>query len=445
MPGSPSVSLSSFPGSFPGFFPAQFIGQGSEQNKRKALLETLQSKTERLEPGPLVVAISGGLDSVTLLHLLRHTTQPRKNPLYPCYIYHGIRKEHPEAAALPRYCRTLGLTLRCFRIQGGWLAQQAAQRGMSLEDLARTHRYQRLEHYFLHLSAQLAASAGRGCLVLAHHADDQAENLLMGLGRGAGLAAIAGMREWQMRRPSCPKLRPQLRPSPTKKSQQKATQIAQIEKQAGRQTSLKIEPKTEHMKIWRPLLDWEQKDLQRWAKIHQLPHWEDLSNFDQNAMRSFYRWQVLPQLKRAVPGFVQGLRRTQRQLIVHEDAIEQQRSALRAGLVFSLNRGKVPNAQNAQGQTTSVCWNGALHRLPCPAQIELLFLLFDELHRDCHLAQNRLPRRFCTELLRQWQNHRSKGRKRCFEMRAHGCLWRLEAGRVCASLRANQKGTERQK
>ena len=369
---------------------------GQSNKRRQALLETLQSKVRQLEPGPLVVAVSGGLDSVTLLHLLCCTTEPHKNPLYPCYIYHGIRKEHPEAETLPEYCRTLGLTLRFFRIQDGWLAERAAQRGMSLEDLARYHRYQRLEHYLLSLSGHRSVSVWPGCLVLAHHADDQAENLLMSLNRGAGLTALAGMREWQWRRTSA---------SPPKK-------IAQIAK-TGPQTPLKIG----HIKIWRPLLDWERRDLQKWAEIHDLPHWEDRSNFDQNAMRSFYRWQVLPQLKRSLPGFIQALRRTQRLLMMHEDALEQQRSELRTQLVFP---------------PFSVAWNGALDKLSAPLQIELIFLLFDELHRGCRLAQNRLPMRFCIELLRQWQNHRSKHRKQCFEMLAHGCLWQLEPNRVCA-------------
>ena len=389
--------------------PEELIGQVNRKNssrfimgqgRRQALLETLQSKVRELAPGPLVVAVSGGLDSVALLHLLCHTAEPRKNPLYPCYIYHGIRKEHPEAEALPEYCRTLGLTLRTFRIQDGWLAEKAHQRGMSLEDLARYHRYQRLEHYLLSLSGHHSVSAWSGCLVLAHHADDQAENLLMSLNRGAGLGALAGMREWQCRRAKGP---------PTKKvGQQKIAQIAQT----GQQTL----PKTGYIKIWRPLLDWERGDLQRWAELHNVPHWEDRSNFDQNAMRSFYRWQVLPQLKRSLPGLVQGLRRTQRQLMMHEDALEQQRSELRAQLVSS---------------PFSIAWNGLLDELPAPLQIELLFLLFDELHRGCHLAQNRLPMRFCTELLRQWQNHRNKRRKRCFEMHAHGCVWQLALNWVC--------------
>ena len=375
------------------------------QSRQQALLETLQGKVHRLQPGPLVVAVSGGLDSVTLLHLLCHTAEPRKNPLYPCYIYHGIRKQHPEAEALPKYCETLGLTLRCFRIQDGWLTQQAAQRGMSLEDLARTHRYQRLKHYLRQLSAH--RPAWPGCLVLAHHADDQAENLLMGLQRGAGLAALAGMREWQWFRAKGP--------TSQKVSEQKVAKTGQ-------------QAKIGHIQIWRPLLDWEQRDLQHWAQIHNLPHWEDCSNFEPNAMRNFYRWQVLPQLKRLMPGLVHGLRRTQRQLMMHEDALEVQRSELRAGLV--------PAQKN---RTISIAWNGALHQLPYPAQIELIFLLFDDLYRkENYLARNRshnnrLPMDFCIELLRQSQNHRDHKRKGYFQMRAHGYLWQIERNRICAS------------
>ena len=116
-----------------------------ENKNRKIQFTQLQDKACSLPAGPLIVAISGGLDSCVLLALLFEVSNKR-NPLLPCYIEHGIRQEQPEAMALPLYCQSFGLELSTYRIQKGWLQKEAARRGLSLEDLARQERYRRLKH-----------------------------------------------------------------------------------------------------------------------------------------------------------------------------------------------------------------------------------------------------------------------------------------------------------
>ncbi|WGK69609.1 tRNA lysidine(34) synthetase TilS [Candidatus Haliotispira prima] len=372
--------------------PKPLLHKNVSNNERLKLLPVrLQGAARLLVPGPLVVGLSGGLDSCALLHLLCCVIDRRKNPIHPCYIDHGIRPDPPEAraGALPEYCRSLGLELQIYRVRDGWLRREATRRGLSLEDLARSERYRRLQHYLYNLCGlynlrgatesrtERVPEALAGAIVLAHHGDDQAENFFMNLGRGAGPGALAGMREW-LRRPVCDRM----------------------------------------LSLWRPLLSeglrCGRRDLQNWAELHGLPHWEDSGNFDQVTLRNFYRWQVVPQLKRLLPGILQGVRRSQQHLALLEDWLEEERSLLRSQLCVTT------------GPEGGLCaeWSGSFSALGKPLQVELCFLLFDEL-RCGEQRRKRLPLDFANELLRQWQSHCRQGRKKPFGLRAHGCLWQL--------------------
>ncbi len=355
--------------------------------KLRKLWLQLRERSRSLPPGPVVVAISGGLDSCALLHLLCSVVDRRHRPLVPCYIRHGIRDKHPEAekGALDAYCRSLGFDLQVYRIRSGWLRRQATRRGLSLEDLARRERYRRLQHCLQRAHSRSAIrgetpKAVCGCLVLGQHGDDQLESFFMNLGRGAGPAALAGMAEWQ----SLPPFGPGLLPS----------------------------------RLWRPLLDWSRRDLQAWVAIHQLPHWEDTSNFDLAIQRNFYRREVLPQLMRLVPNLPQGVRRSQRQLGLLEDWLAEERERLRSALRY-------------RDGGAAVYWEGDFSALARPLQVELIFLLFD-LMRHGEQRRRRLPLGFALELSKQWQSHEVHGGQKTLEWRAHGCLWRLEGRGLCA-------------
>ncbi len=391
----------------------------SGHKKLKLLFRHLLNAARALEPGPLVVGLSGGLDSCVLLHLLCCTVDQRRSPLHPCYVKHGIRSRHPEAGpgALASYCQRLGLSLQSYRIQDGWLQEQARRRGLSLEDLARTERYRRLQHYLALLSRHYQLSSQHlkkhdhtsaqclsGAIVLAHHNDDQAENFFMSLGRGAGAGALAGMRKWQW---------------------QPANIARTGEKFA--------------VQLWRPLLSsgldsepgWGRQDLQQWAELQQLPHWEDPGNFSQSSLRNFYRWQVLPQLKRLLPNLVHGLQRSQQQLGLLEDWLEQNREQLRGQLELL--------SDSPETGVGGPCleWQGDFRKLAQPLRIELIFLIFDRLQRG-EQRRKRLPLRFATELSRQWEQHyrnqqsqrqsnpqKRPDSERPFQLQAHGCTWQF--------------------
>ena len=142
--------------------------------------------------GPLGLAVSGGPDSLALM-LLAHAALPGR--IAVASIDHGLRPEAAgEVALVERLAaeRAIPFTAIALTRQPGNVQAQA-----------RTGRYAAL--------AEWAKGAGLGAIATAHHADDQAETLLMRLNRGSGLAGLAGVRAAsRIERSDVPLLRPLL-------------------------------------------------------------------------------------------------------------------------------------------------------------------------------------------------------------------------------------------
>ncbi|MGO4388108.1 tRNA lysidine(34) synthetase TilS [Microvirga sp. 2YAF29] len=128
----------------------------------------------------IVAAVSGGPDSIALMHLLARWDIPTRPPILITTVDHGLRPEAAEEAAfVGREAAALGFSHRIFTWTG-----EKPQTG--LQEAAREARYR--------LLVQCAKEAGASHLLTAHTQDDQAETIMMRLARGSGLKGLAGMR-----------------------------------------------------------------------------------------------------------------------------------------------------------------------------------------------------------------------------------------------------------
>jgi tRNA(Ile)-lysidine synthase len=133
----------------------------------------------------LLVAVSGGADSLALLAGLESVAREFAIELHVAHLHHGLRGPDADAdrAFVRETCARLGVPLTDAR----WdTRRRMASRGWSGQDGLR-----RLRREFL---ARVARSSGAAVIATAHTADDQLETLLLRLGRGAGLRGLGGMR-----------------------------------------------------------------------------------------------------------------------------------------------------------------------------------------------------------------------------------------------------------
>ncbi|MBU2097160.1 MAG: tRNA lysidine(34) synthetase TilS [Gammaproteobacteria bacterium] len=227
------------------------------------LLASLQQlKTHYPHCRTLVIALSGGLDSMVLLQLC-HLTRAQwagwfDGGMRALHVHHGLSihadhwlefcKTACEQRAVPIKTVRAGLQLAHYRDQGE-----------SLEEAARHARYAVFEN---HLSAD-------DVLLMAHHQDDQAETVLMHLLRGSGARGLSGI-PWHRR-------------------------LGQSQ-------------------LWRPFIAADsgvsREQLQAYAEQAGLAWIEDESNNDLSLSRNFLRHQVMPVLKQEWPAMAATLSRT---------------------------------------------------------------------------------------------------------------------------------------
>jgi len=198
----------------------------------------------------IAVGLSGGIDSVVLLHLLVRGLHISPRRISAIHVNHQIS---PHASRWATFCRSLcrefGVKLQVARVD--------VPRGNSTEAAARAARH------------AVFAASGADVLALAHNRDDQAETLLLQLLRGAGPRGLAAM----------PVLKPDVVGRPA---------------------------------VLRPLLEVPRASIEAYARSHGLRWVEDESNEDRAYLRNFLRHDVLPLLEHKLPGVRATLARAAR-------------------------------------------------------------------------------------------------------------------------------------
>lgn len=210
----------------------------------------------------IVVGVSGGPDSLALLHALRELAPEFGWHLHAAYLHHGLRDEaDAEARFVAEAAAAWGIGCT---IEQRNIAVVAARPGVSLEEAARQLRYAYL--------AEVAGRLGAGYVAVGHHADDQAETILMHLLRGSGLAGLCGMLP--------------------------ATPLASL-----RLTALTPDqrPDAGAIHLVRPWLETSRAEILAYCQANGLQPRSDASNADPAFFRNRLRHQALPLLRQLNP------------------------------------------------------------------------------------------------------------------------------------------------
>lgn len=242
-------------------------------------------------PHPVVVAVSGGLDSVCLLHALMQVAPAWGLDLHVAHLDHALRRTSADDAAWVRdLAQAHGLPVYERRLADDALT--AAPDGV--EAAARRARYA----FLAAVACQIGHADAPATVVTAHHQDDQAETVLMRLLSGSGIDGLAGM-AW-------------------------VTHLAD---------DGAVSPDGP-IRLVRPLLAVSRADLQDYAQAHGLSWREDSSNADRKHLRNRVRHDVLPRLATINPAAGAALARSADLLALEADrAAQWDRAALDAAAI----------------------------------------------------------------------------------------------------------------
>ncbi|MCR4394122.1 MAG: tRNA lysidine(34) synthetase TilS [Dehalococcoidales bacterium] len=207
----------------------------------------------------ILVAVSGGPDSVCLLHLLYSLQNELGISLQIAHLNHRLRGAESEADA--RYVSSLAekLKIPCTVTEAD-VREYRQQHRLSLEEAAREVRYAFL--------ARVAREAGAGRVATGHTLNDHLETILLHFIRGTGIQGLRGLRACQT-----------------------------------------LEFSGERLTVIRPLLGFRREETEEYCRIHSLSPRQDISNFSLSLLRNRVRHELLPLLQKYNEGIYDVLSR----------------------------------------------------------------------------------------------------------------------------------------
>lgn len=217
------------------------------------------------EGGTVLCAVSGGADSVCLLHWLNDLRTRIPFTLIAAHYNHNLRGE--RSSRDEQFVRTFAGQFCPVFVGSGDVSGEAARRKAGIEETARDMRYAFLQ--------QTAQGVGADVIATAHNANDNAETMLLNLMRGCGLNGLCG-----------------------------------------------IPPRRDS--IVRPLLTTPRQSIEEYLHLHGLPHVEDSTNADDAYTRNRVRHQLIPLLEQFQPQLIEHMTRTARLLAQDEMLLAQQ-------------------------------------------------------------------------------------------------------------------------
>ena len=219
----------------------------------KKFIDFCQSEKIFNSAKKIVVAVSGGADSLALADLLFKSRRRFNLELCIAHYEHGLRGETSIADAkfVEQFAKSLNLKFFC---EHGDVKSFSAEKKLSVETAARQLRYGFL--------SKVREKINFDAIALAHHANDQAETILMRLLRGSTSFGLGGM---------------------------------------------KISANSEHGLLLRPLLRFKKVDLENYCLNQKIFPRIDETNFELDATRNKIRLELLPQLEKFNPAIVETL------------------------------------------------------------------------------------------------------------------------------------------
>ena len=219
--------------------------------------------------GKVLCAVSGGADSMCLLHLAWSMAEEGGFQVAAAHYHHGMRgaAADADAAFVETFCKERNIS--CV-VERGDVYGQAQRLGLGVEETGRQLRYE-----FLRRTAE---ELGCNRIATAHNADDNLETLLLHLVRGAGLHGLAGI--------------------PPRRGE-----------------------------IVRPLLTTSRSDIEAYLAEHGLTHVEDCTNADESYARNRIRRQVVPVLRQLNPRLTESAAETMGYLRSDNDYLNAQAAA----------------------------------------------------------------------------------------------------------------------
>lgn len=228
----------------------------------KSVLEKTAKALSGYRGKKLAVGLSGGRDSVCLLHAVLNCGAVNKSDVIAVHVNHGLRETASRDMEFSKkLCSDLGVKITCVNVD---VIKNAQNNGLGIEQAARNLRYG--------VFHDLIKSGEADCVMTAHHALDNAESVLMHLFRGAGLDGLRGMEQGE---------------------------------------------------ILRPFLDVYPEELDEYVKQNGLQYVVDETNLDDEADRNFIRLNVLPLIRQRYSGAVRAINSLAKECGVAADALDE--------------------------------------------------------------------------------------------------------------------------
>ena len=261
------------------------------------LIEKVKAAIEREnlipEGAHIIVGVSGGADSVALLHILNRLGYS----LTAAHLNHSIRGAEADGdeAFVKALCKKLGIQCVAAKVDVPALAKE---KGISLEMAAREARHD----FFRSITSSLKPQVSGLLIALAHHADDQLETFFLRAARGAGPSGLSGMRSFQCLESV------DATPSSRFPDTSDATGVSRL--------------RFRTLTLVRPMLGIRRTEILGWLKENKIEWREDTTNTDETISRNFVRHQLLPMFGKLNDRAAENLLRTMDILRDEEDRPE---------------------------------------------------------------------------------------------------------------------------